>query len=271
MEAEESEVSKSFEVPDSSGDEKKNVKNIRVGLPGGTVHQFELPPDAVLRDVVAKVFEAENLPENSRVRLISAGRLYSDHSLQVSEVAGEGGFLHAAISEGVDDSERERENEEDADGEETLVLEAVDADGEVRIIIPNLSSRSFDRLEQAGFTEEEIRLIHRQFRIMRREARERESGDIEEGQAREDDDENRVRRRREPRFPLISGAEGSNADFLMGCVCGYLLNVIALVLLLDNSATKRWRVGLVAGIATNCAFGILRTILDQHGGSFAAP
>lgn len=258
-------------MPDTEGEEKLRQLHLRVGLPGGTVHEFQLAPNAKLQDVADAVRQAENLPTTSRVRLISAGRLCDDHSVLVSNITGQNSFLHAAISDAVEPTE-EPELEEDGEIGETLVLEAFEAGGEVRVIIPNFSSRSIDRLIQAGLREEEIRLWRRQVRIMRREVRERGAfADLEEPLEREGGEQQvRTRRLDESRFLLSSGIEGSNGDFLMGCILGYLLGVIVLVLLLDNSATRRWRVGLIAGVATNCAFGILRTSLSLQE-SFPAP
>jgi hypothetical protein len=68
---------------------------------------------------------------------------------------------------------------------------------------------------------------------------------------------------------VANGVEGSNTDFLLGCVCGYLLGVLTLALLLDKNISRRWRVGIVAGVATNAAFGVLRNSLFlQQGGAF---
>lgn len=190
-----------------------------------------------------------------------------------------------------------------------IPLEAYNINGEVRIVIPNFNTHgAHERLRQAGFTSEEIRLIRRHMRALHREARLRpettlidmlEGSDVitpteqstaQQGDANNDsndgDEINRSQRANQsdengtPHIPHVthsvtfrprgyirnqiftSGVEGSNGDFLMGCIFGYLLGVIVLVLLLDNSATRRWRIGIVAGVATNCAFGILRNSVD---------
>lgn len=262
-------------MPGDAAEEKPSLLHIRVGLPGGTVHDLELPLDATLEQVVARVVQEEKLDRRTvRVRLISAGKLFSDHSVLVRDVVAEGGFLHCAISEGPgedDNSDRDPDNNESMVQENALVLEVVDVDGEVRIIFPNLTPSSFGRLSQAGFSEDEIRLIRRHFQRMRREARQRQQ--VREGEEvqrveeqNEEEDEGvagrTTRRGPDPRMVLTSGVEGTNADFLMGCVLGYLLGIIVLVLLLDSNASRRWRVGLIAGVATNFAFGILRSSLS---------
>lgn len=249
------------------------------------MHEFELAPDAKLSDIVQLIISAEKLdPDNARVRIISSGRLFTDHAIPVKDVVSEGGFLHCAVTEGVNEANTEVDTAREGEfSEQPLVLEATDVDGEVRIIIPSLYSGGFERLSAAGFSEGQIRRIRRIFRLMRREARERmRRGDIEEGnvtaiplrevETGESEDENALaaatRRpwRSDARLILASGVEGTNSDFLMGCIFGYLLGIIVLVLLLDSGATRRSRVGLVAGVATNCAFGILRTSLFLEGG-----
>lgn len=280
----------------SDVEEKTETKVLRVGLPGGTVHEFSIDVSEPVSSVVSYVLDAEGLDPNAvRVRIISSGKLVRNHAAPLRDVLNEGCFLHAAISDappaepeqgGILEGEHNGVSGEESqrDGEGSLMLSAVDMNGEVRIIMPNFTPGGFESLAQAGFSEEEIRMIRRQFRRMRREARERiiENHEVEEEwyrvpsdgsvQVEETGDEEtgRVRLRREPRFVLTNGAEGTNGDFLMGCIFGYLLGIIVLVLLLDNNATRRWRVGIVAGVATNCAFGILRTSLYLQG-SFAPP
>ncbi|PXF41107.1 hypothetical protein BWQ96_09139 [Gracilariopsis chorda] len=265
--------------------EKPGLQHVRVGLPGGTVHDFELPSDATLSDVANQIIKAENLNENNvRIRLICAGKLFTDFSLLVRDIVGDGDFLHCAVSQRQDNPTEPQQQTESNRGDEypegNLVFEAIDVHRGVSVVIPEHSPAASDRLIDAGFTPDETRLILRHFQILQsHEAvqRERPTGDIEEGgQGAESDAEDnsefitRIRRPHpEPRSMLSSGVEGSNADFLMGCIFGYLLGIIVLVLLLDSNATRRWRVGLIAGVATNCAFGLLRTTLDLNS-SFSA-
>lgn len=279
--------------------EKRDIRPVRVGLPGGTVHEFELDVAEPVSSVVSRVLDVEKLdPSAVRVRIISSGKLVRDHAIPLADVLNEGSFLHAAVSErpprqaerddgqSADAVEQVREGAGGRDGgDASLMLSAVDVNGEVRIIIPNLTPRGFERLSLAGFSEDEIRMIQRQFRLMRREARARSESvededewfrEVTEGEVQpengNEEEGARLRiRRPDHRNVLSSGAEGTNGDFLMGCIFGYLLGIIVLILLLDNNATRRWRVGIVAGVATNCAFGILRTSLSLRGSLAAAP
>lgn len=264
-------------------EEKSPLLHVRVGLPGGTVHDFELAPTATLSDVANQVILAENLDQNAvRIRLICAGKLFSDFSLQVRDIVGDGDFLHCAVSQRREESSESSgrsDHQTEAEYPETqLVFEAIDTYRGVSVVISDHSATSSSRLAEAGFSEEEIRFILRHFHVLQRQAAARRdrhrNGDIEEGGRQAESNDNndsedfiaRVRRpRSEPGYMMSSSVEGSNGDFLMGCIFGYLLGIIVLVLLLDNSATRRWRVGLVAGVATNCAFGVLRTGLHLNG------
>lgn len=260
-------------------DPKPEVRKIRVGLPGGTVHEFELPISQPVSDIVSLIIEREKLaPSSTRIRIISSGKLVQDHTTPLGEILNGGDFLHASISEAPAQSE-ESEVSEGGDQDEgvPLMLSAVGSNGEVRIIIPNFTSRGFERLSEAGFSEDEIRMIRRQFRLMRRAVRPRngtsredsedtarEGTEEEEGEG--DEEGGRVHvRRTVPGLVFASGAEGTNGDFLLGCIIGYMVGLMVLVFLLDANATRRWRVGIVAGVATNCAFGILRTSLYVQG------
>lgn len=275
--------------------EKRDIRPVRIGLPGGTVHEFELDVSQPVSTVVSHILEKEKLdPALVRVRIISSGKLVRDHDIPLADILTEGSFLHAAVSErprqshrqGTEDTEETTSGTgERGDEDPSVMLSSVDANGDVRIIIPNLTPRGFQRLSLAGFSDDEIRLIQRQFRLMRREANARsDSGEEDDDWLREvvegerqasvagEEEVTRIRiHQPDHRNLLSSGAEGTNGDFLMGCIFGYLLGVIVLVLLLDSNATRRWRVGIIAGVATNCAFGILRTSLFLRGSISAAP
>lgn len=265
---------------EAEGDPKPEVRTVRVGLPGGTIHEFNLPTSETIATLVSLILEREKLdPNTNRVRIISSGKLVNNHSVPLTSVLNEGSFLHAAISEGPPQPREPETEESDGDEEEVpLMLSAVDSNGEVRIIIPNLTSRGFERLAQAGFSEDEIRLIRHQFNRLRREVhaqqleeqRDQQEAETEERdiEAQEIDEEPlRLRvRRTDPRAVLTSGAEGTNGDFLLGCIIGYMVGIMVLVFLLDSNATRRWRVGILAGVATNAAFGVLRTSLYVQQG-----
>lgn len=275
-------------MPDGVNDEQKTlVHHVRVGLPGGAVHDVEVDADAQLSSVVSKVQEIEKLdPSIVRVRLIVAGKLFPDHSQLLRDVVPDGGFIHCAISELTAPNPHDptvsssQTSQTHADREVRIPIETHNVDGEVRIVIPSLNSQiAYDRLLRAGFTTEEIRMIRRHVRTLRREALGRSGGGTaaasitatgleqnERGEFAHDFNS----RRGHVHSLVTSGREGTNSDFLMGCIFGYLLGIIILVLLLDNNATRRWRVGIIAGVATNCAFGVLRSNLYLQA-SFPAP
>lgn len=368
-------------MPDDLSDDEKNETinltqpgeqkhHVRVGLPGGTVHELEVDGNAQLSTVVSRIREIEKLsPLTKRIRLIVAGKLFSDHSQIIKDVVEDGGFIHCAISDfnrhttpGVTaaatafltSSSSSRINDPhshhvrtgqvhipididvDVNGSTPATAAAaagatnnrhhhhdpndsinVNADGEVRIVIPNLNSQTaFDRLLRAGFTPDEIRMIRRHVRALRREARGARASatltaattaattvatetydptnevDVQHNSPSSSSNNNNTgtnEQNAESRGAAAgagdggsglvhaetttlvgSGGEGTNGDFLMGCIFGYLLGIIILVLLLDNHATRRWRVGIIAGVATNCAFGVLRSNLYFHASTFPA-
>lgn len=266
---------------------KPLVHHVRVGLAGGTVHELELEADAQLSVVISKIREVENLDSSSvRIRLIVAGKLHTDHSQLVRDIVPEGGFIHCAISEATpDESETQDGSQMSQNREVRIPLEAFDVGGEVRIVIPNLNSQvAFHRLLQAGFTANDIRTIRRHVRALRREVREQRE-EVRNGVAvtlaetpEEEQTDRVVRgapnnltvRRGHTNNLVAAGGDGTHGDFLTGCIFGFFLGIIILVLLLDNNATRRWRVGIIAGVATNCAFGVLRSNLYLHP-SFPVP
>lgn len=270
-------------MQDADDDEIKPVfHHVRVGLSGGSVHNFELPSDAILEAVVEKVLEKEHLdPVTTRIRLIIAGKLCTDLTLLVRDIVPDGGFIHCAVTNVNSANSASLQTNPAAPAlpdASDVSVDTYNVDGEVRIVIPDLNSGSaFERFARAGFTPDEIQLIRRHVRAFRREAGNRLRNDfVFEMAAHPDDsasanptpdgDRNErtnvtIRTRPQNNFIWGSSVEGTNRDFLMGCIFGYLLGIMILVLLMTSHASKRWRVGIIAGVATNCAFGILRTSL----------
>jgi hypothetical protein len=175
-------------------------------------------------------------------------------------------------------TESEADDEDDEDGSNELV-HTVDADGNVHIILPRPREHGVDRL---GFSPAEIRAIRGQFRAARglppipRAVGDGDGSDEDVGSefetefeteemwlnaASADDTNAQVAAAHAAERRVRPGVEGTNADFLFGCILGYLLGVLTLVLFLDKNISRRWRVGIVAGIATNAAFGVLRSSL----------
>lgn len=244
---------------------------------------FSVAADAPVSAVTRLIVERENLDAQAHVRLISSGKLIRDHDTPLTHVLNEGHFLHCAISE-TPTQPPSRDVEQQRRNSATVVLSStVDANGDVRILIPRSSESG-----EPVLSESEVAFIRRHFQrvLLRRSAvaAEQEAGARREGEEEQTDGQERgangsqpdvMRRmytmRPDPHNVLSSGIEGSTSDFLMGCIFGYLLGIIVLVLLLDNHATQKWRVGIVAGVATNCAFGILRTSLNITDWQLTSP
>lgn len=234
---------------------------LRVGMPNGQVEKVSLSAGASLSVLVEEIRARAALdPAKSRVRLISAGRLLADLDAPADAQLVDNDFVHCAISDALPPAESNAPPTPCADEQAPAVVITTGTPGEVRIVLHDLGENATERLTHAGFSNAEASALTMQLRRVRAEMadiqrdmrsreRDRDLGAVEEATA----------------FTVASTVEGTNTDFLMGCVCGYLLGVLVLALLLDKSITCRWRVGIVAGVATNCAFGLLRTTLVVHG------
>lgn len=212
--------------------------------------------------------------------------------------AGEGGAESDTALSGDEapGTDGDDDREAMAIGEAGSVLHTLSENGEVRIVIPSLTARGFDRL---GLAPDEVAALRRQFRAARGQPEDEEAdaeadiemeeawlsaaldegvgsggsadGDRDRGEPRRNSARRRRARRADGRILVANSAEGTNTDFLLGCICGYLLGVLVLALLLDKNISRRWRVGIVAGVATNCAFGILRSSLYVQPSSGGFP
>lgn len=270
-------------MQDACSEEVKPVLyHVRVGLPGGTVHHMEVSPDALLTVVIDMILEKERLnPANTRIRLITAGKVHPDNNVPLKEVVSDGGFIHCSISnlEPNTVSNAAQPSAEIISSRETRLPIAHNVSGEISIIIPDLNSQAaFNELSRAGFSADEIRMIRRHAHALRRETRNQirldsietmthiDSVDNSRPLPVRDQDEipNVTTRAHHHNNILSSAVEGTSRDFLMGCVLGYLLGILILVVLMDSRATNRWRIGIIAGVATNCAFGVLRTSVYVH-------
>lgn len=227
------------------------VITLRIGMPNGQVEKVSLQGNARLSSLIEEIRERISIdPTKTRIRLIAAGRLLADVNASITSLLAENDFVHCALS----DAQPPGTPEETSSPQPAVVITA-GAPGEVRIVLHDLGESATERLTDAGFTSAEASALTVQLRRVRAEmqremrSRDRDLGGTDEATA----------------FTVASSVEGTNTDFLMGCVCGYLLGVLVLGLLLDKNITRRWRFGIVAGVATNCAFGILRTTLVVQG------
>lgn len=247
-------------------------------LLAGATHDVEVDDGACVGDLQAELLSLEGVAASThRTRLIASGKLLSDASAPLAGIVEDGGFLHASVGEVPPDAPaagRSFRVGRDEAGDVVLFIGEEDEEDEEGVVLPSLATRGFDRL---GFAAADVAELRRQFHAGRRRqgegGEEVDAADIEEeetwlsaaledgGAAEEAEGEGRRRRRRDGRVVVGHGVEGSNTDFLLGCVCGYLLGVLTLALLLDKNISRRWRVGIVAGVATNAAFGVLRSSL----------
>ncbi|KAI9241782.1 MAG: DUF2407 C-terminal domain-containing protein [Podila humilis] len=106
----------------------------------------------------------------------------------------------------------------------------------------------FDRLREAGFSEEEIRSIRRQFHASR--------GTTADATA-------RARRVEEEWIDqhgaetLPDGLEGSYGEMVWGLILGFFMGLIALFWFKEATFSRRHQMGIIAGLMINVGFGVL--------------
>ncbi|KAF9976096.1 hypothetical protein BGZ73_009133 [Actinomortierella ambigua] len=117
----------------------------------------------------------------------------------------------------------------------------------------------FDRLREAGFSEEEIRLIRRDFHASRDTmdafGGETEQNEEAEARARRIEDEWIDRHGSET---LPEGLEGSYGEMVWGLILGFFMGLISLFWLKEATFTRRQQMGVVGGMTLNVMFGLLR-------------
>lgn len=237
---------------------------VRLGLPSGQVETVRVSVGAPLSTLVTLIREAASLdPEKTRIRLITSGRLLADESALVGALLSDNDFVHCAVSDRLPPRADSPSRRREPGPALVITAGAPGAPGtEVRIVLHDLGPGATARLAEAGFSSTEAANLTSQLRRVRAEV----EGGLRGSRQRSLSEPRRSRRLAADAERAVeadsagagSSVEGTNTDFLMGCVCGYLLGVLVLALLLDKNITRRWRVGIVAGVATNCAFGILR-------------
>ncbi|KAF9358865.1 hypothetical protein BGX26_000729 [Mortierella sp. AD094] len=144
------------------------------------------------------------------------------------------------------------EDEDDVQGEEELS--------------PTMTPQAtgFDRLREAGFSEDEIRSIRRQFHASRGTMA---SSVGENGIAVEldQDEDARARARRiEEEWidqhgaeTLPEGLEGSYGEMVWGLMLGFFMGLMALFWFKESTFSRRQQMGIIAGLMINIGFGCL--------------
>ncbi|KAF9966086.1 hypothetical protein BGZ70_003317 [Mortierella alpina] len=149
-----------------------------------------------------------------------------------------------------EDLDEEDENEEDEDGDPSPIM-APQATG-------------FDRLREAGFSEDEIRSIRRQFHASRGTITSTvgENG-IAVGLDQDEDASARARRIEEEWIDqhgaetLPDGLEGSYGEMVWGLMLGFFMGLIALFWFKEATFSRRQQMGIFAGLMINLGFGVL--------------
>ncbi|KAF9175165.1 hypothetical protein BGX21_007498 [Mortierella sp. AD011] len=162
---------------------------------------------------------------------------------------------NARAMDGVAEEHYRVEEDEDEDGVE----------GEEELS-PTMAPQAtgFDRLREAGFSEDEIRSIRRQFHA----SRETMASSVgENGIAIEldQDEDSRARARRiEEEWidqhgaeTLPEGLEGSYGEMVWGLMLGFFMGLMALFWFKEATFSRRQQMGIIAGLMINIGFGCL--------------
>ncbi|KAF9540387.1 hypothetical protein EC957_004333 [Mortierella hygrophila] len=122
----------------------------------------------------------------------------------------------------------------------------------------------FDRLREAGFSEDEIRSIRRQFHASRGTVMSTvgENG-IAVGLDQDEDANARARRIEEEWIDqhgaetLPEGLEGSYGEMVWGLMLGFFMGLIVMFWFKEAAFSRRQQMGIIAGMLINVGFGVL--------------
>ncbi|KAI1306743.1 hypothetical protein EDD11_004669 [Mortierella claussenii] len=136
-------------------------------------------------------------------------------------------------------------------------------DGDSSSMLPSQAT-GFDRLREAGFSEDEIRSIRRQFHASRGTLTSTvgENG-IVVGLDQDEDANVRARRIEEEWIDqhgsetLPEGLEGSYSEMVWGLMLGFFMGLVALFWFKEATFSRRQQMGIIAGLMINVGFGVL--------------
>ncbi len=243
---------------------KITLVNPIIRFSNGVLPDLELPSTSAnqITSVWIKNKIRNQHPEikERRLKLIHGGRIISEKTnflrdvLRINKEGASNGsepedneprkiYIHCLVGDNLTPEELIKENELDATQPEKSTSEA---------------PIGFDRLRTAGFTEQEIADLRRQFSSLYggslaggdADVRALEERWIESGAGPGDDE-----------FANAAGSSalGGNEDLLLGIMMGFFLGLLSVYFMRESSLySKRQRMAILAGLATNCAFSILR-------------
>ncbi|KAF9131376.1 hypothetical protein BGW39_001884 [Mortierella sp. 14UC] len=163
------------------------------------------------------------------------------------------------MRQGMESDDDEEDETRDGAGDD-------DDDEEEEELSPIMASQAtgFDRLREAGFSEDEIRSIRRQFHASRGTVTSTvgENG-IAVGLDQDEDASARARRIEEEWIDqhgaetLPEGLEGSYDEMVWGLMLGFFMGLIVLFWFKEATFSRRQQMGIIAGIMINVGFGVL--------------
>ncbi|KAG0296457.1 hypothetical protein BGZ96_009410 [Linnemannia gamsii] len=160
---------------------------------------------------------------------------------------------------------RDGSNSEDEEGETRDGAEEEEEEEEEELSpIMAPQATGFDRLREAGFSEDEIRSIRRQFHASRGTVTSTvgENG-IAVGLDQDEDASARARRIEEEWIDqhgaetLPEGLEGSYGEMVWGLMLGFFMGLIVLFWFKEATFSRRQQMGIIAGLMINVGFGVL--------------
>ncbi|KAG0362317.1 hypothetical protein BGZ54_008688 [Gamsiella multidivaricata] len=188
---------------------------------------------------------------------LSGGSGGRNHEFDNSNSSGIAGTGSSTRQNGTIREEQEDEVDDEGQGEED------GAGGELSPIIPSQPT-GFDRLREAGFSEDEIRSIRRQFHASRGTSTTVGENGIAVGLEDQDEDASARARRIEEEWidqhgaeTLPEGLEGSYGEMVWGLMLGFFMGLIVLFWFKEATFSRRQQMGVIAGLMINVGFGVL--------------
>lgn len=133
-----------------------------------------------------------------------------------------------------------------------------------RTVIEEVEIKGFDRLREAGFTEEEVSHFRRDFYSSRPEIRAQIlAGTLTEEEVQQYEEqwlneESRAQSSDTNEENEAVSLEGNNFHFALGMILGFILGFISLVWMIDKSFQRKLKLGVLIGLGLNLSFTFVK-------------
>ncbi|KAJ9081645.1 hypothetical protein DSO57_1012314 [Entomophthora muscae] len=206
-------------------------------------------------------------PAPTHIRLIYQGRILVDGS-KISDVFSK--FISAKPSKSLKIQRYSTSSSREASGSDSTlgsidspiilhgqILEEPSAanvsDSQLQQIIPQTG---FDRLQEAGFSEDDIRSLRTQFQSLHNIDPNSTDPDVLE----------QTRRLEEAWIDNATStlpdgsSEGADYEYLWGMIIGFFVGIIAVFWIKEQTFSKKHQIGIFFGIAVNMFFGLIAAL-----------